>query len=256
MSSENTYIVGETLDAAELYNALLHCADSGEVVGIDTETSGINPKDQAAASGVGRIECWSVSCKKYPRIFLWANQLEFYRDLLESNKLRKCGHNIWSFDYHMFANHDIKLAGIVGDTLIMSRLLYCSKERSHGLKPLALHWLGIKQPSFDSLFMRPKHRMEFVQESRKRGGKIELLEYRETKRKVGDQKGVPTTLFTGERGFFGKALEYIPLSEIPEHYPERLEALYDYASADALITRLLYKRFSEELAKEEWKIAK
>ncbi len=247
------YIVGENLGASEL---LGHLFSYKGVVGLDTETSGINPRKQASACGAGRIECWSLSTEKYEKVFLWSDQLEPFTPWLQSDKHKKVGHNIYGFDYHMFANHGITLAGIAADTMIMSRLLYCSKERSHSLKALSQNWLGIHQPSFDSLFRRPKHEIRFIQESRKVKGVVEDLSERHTKRKVGPHKGVPTLLVTGERGFFGKALEYIPLSDIPALYPDRLGALYEYASTDAYLTRLLYYKFKQELTKVPWSTQK
>lgn len=246
-------IVGKNLYVGDLLDHLMNYSG---VVGLDTETEGINPKKEAPACGKGRIVCWSVSTSFYPRVFLWGKDLHVLKPWLASADHKKCGHNIYGFDKHMFANHDITLRGIESDTLRLSRLLYCSKERSHGLKALALHQLGIAQPSFASLFMRPAHRMEFVQEGRKKKGVFIPMQYVETKRKVGDKKGVPTILATGERGKFGKALEFIPLSQIPTDYPDRLEALYDYATLDADITRQLHYKLKEQLERKGWKVAK
>ena len=246
-------VVGQDLPAKEL---LSHLASYTGVVGLDTETEGINPRDTAPAHGDGTISCWSLSTELYPKVFLWADQLPAFTPWLESSASLKCGHNIYGFDKHMFANHGIVLQGVAGDTLRLSRLLYCSKERSHGLKALAQNWLGIHQPSFQSLFMRPKHYIEHVQEGRKKGGVFYPLEYNYTKRKVGPHRGVPTSMMSGERGRFGKVLEFIPLSTIPIDYPDRLQALYEYATADADITRQLYYKFEEALTNEEWVIEK
>lgn len=252
---ENTYIIGKNLGRDELLWDLKKRGRKGEVIGIDTETEGINPRKQAPSCGDGRIVCWSVSTPTFPKVFLWADELEFFTPWLES-EAPKVGHNIYSFDYHMFSNMGITLGGVAADTKRLSRLIYSCKTRSHGLKDLARNWLGIEQPAYASLFTRPKHTVEFVQETRKKKGIVQTLEYRETKRKVGEQKGVPTVLYSGERGKFGKATELIPLSSIPEMYPERLEALYEYASLDAQLTRLLYHEFAKELRNTEWKVAK
>ena len=226
---ENTYIIGKNLSASELIHELGLCQKYQRVVGLDTETEGINPRKQAPGCGAGRIVCWSVSTPTYPKVFLWADQLEYFKPWLQSDA-PKVGHNIYSFDWHMFNNAGIRLNGIAADTKRLSRLIYSCKTRSHGLKDLARNWLGIEQPSYTSLFTRPKHTVEFVQEKRTKKGEVELLDYRETKRKVGEQKGVPTILATGMRGKFGKARELIRLSDIPILYPSRLEALYDYVT--------------------------
>jgi len=245
----NTYIFGSNpaRDAAVIADMC-----SGEVIGLDTETEGINPKTTAPASGAGRIACWSVSTPKFPRVFLWADTLPVFTHWIENPDYPKVGHNIYGFDKHMFHNSGIKLRGVIADTMRMSRLLYSSKMRSHGLKDLARNWLDISQPSFDSLFRRPKHKIEFIQE-KKRGVEVQ---FRESYKKVGEHKRVPTTYASGMRGKFGKALDYIPLSSVPTDYPERLQALYDYASLDALLTRELYFKFRDALEKVEWKIAK
>jgi hypothetical protein len=255
VSNENTYILGKTLTRRELNDELLRCRTSSIPVGLDTETEGINPKKQAPACGDGRIVCWSVSTPALPRVFLWADELEYFKPWLES-EAPKVGHNIYSFDYHMFRNEGITLRGVVGDTKRLSRLIYSCKTRSHGLKDLARNWLGIGQPSYTSLFTRPKHSIEFVQETRTKKGVVQHLDERTTTRKVGEHKGVPTLLASGLRGKFGKATELIPLSSIATDYPDRLEALYDYASLDAQLTRLLYHEFKRELERTEWKVSK
>ena len=255
MSSIKTYIVGKTLSREALLFELNNCKLVNEVVGLDTETEGINPVKEASACGKGRIVCWSVSTPKYQKVFLWADQLEYFTPWLQS-EAPKVGHNIYSFDYHMFARMGIELNGIAADTKRLSRLLYSCKTRSHGLKDLARNWLGIEQPAYTSLFTRPKHTIEFVQEKVSKKGVVQHLDERTSRRKVGEHKGVPTLLVTGERGRFGKALELIPLSRIPTDYPDRLEALYEYASLDAQLTRLLYHALKKELEKVDWKVAK
>tara|TARA_R110002020_G_scaffold207256_1_gene412638 strand:- start:635 stop:1396 length:762 start_codon:yes stop_codon:yes gene_type:complete len=252
---DETLIIGKTLSARELADELSQCAGRQEVVGLDVETEGINPRKQAPSCGDGRIVCWSVSTPRCPKVFLWADQLGYFKAWLESGA-PKVGHNIYSFDYHMFSNAGIVLNGIAADTKRLSRLIYSCKTRSHGLKDLAKNWLGIQQPSYASLFTRPKHNMEFVLEQTKKKGVVTHHAFREAKRKVGEHKGVPTLFGSGLRGRFGKATELIPLSSIPTDYPDRLEALYDYASLDAQLTRLLYDQFKKELVRTEWKVQK
>lgn len=247
------HVVGKNLAREELLSELLEC---DEVVGLDTETTGIDPRKQPASGHWGHISCWSVSCEKYQKVFLWADQLEYFKPWLENPKCKKVGHNIFGFDYHMFAKHGIALQGIAGDTMYMSRLLYCSKERSHGLKDLMKNRLGIEQPSFVSLFSRPAHKLEYVQQGRRIRGEFTPMDYVETRRKVGEHRGVPTLMASGEFGFIYKKLEQIPLEEIPAMYPDRLENLYDYASLDAYGTRLLYARFTAELERYETVVSK
>ena len=249
------YIVGENLSKWALLEELKHCWRSGIVVGLDSETEGINPRDHAAASGHGRIVCWSISTPRYDQVFLWADQLEYFKPWLESSA-PKTGHNIFSFDFHMFMNHGIRLGGIVSDTLRLSRLLYSCKQRSHRLEDLAQNWLGVEQSKLKDLFMRPRHTLEQQNPKKTKAGVVTWLEYLETKRKVGPHVKVPTLIARGEIGKFGLAKELIPWSEIITNYPERLPALYEYATLDASITRALHAKFMTELAKVEWKVQK
>lgn len=249
------YVIGENLTVEELRTELSRCIEAGEVCGLDCETDGIDPSSDAAARpGLGEIACWSLSTPNYEKVFLWDYHLPLLADLLEY--LPVVGHNIFSFDFHMFRKAGVVLRNIVADTLRMSRLIYSCKSRSHGLKPLALYQLGIKQPAFDDLFKRPKHTVELTWVKKTTKGKIRYVDYRETKRKVGDQKGVPTLIVSGELGKFGKATEYIPLRTIPIDYPNRLQALYEYASADAYLTRMLFFKFKQQLQDKELVIAR
>ena len=226
-------IVIDTQEAAE--ELLFACmAGLGEVFGFDTETVGIDPRKQSPV-GNGRIVCWSLAHEE-TRWFLWGEYLELFTPFLESRNHFLVGHNIYGFDRHLVANHGIELNGILGDTLHMSRLLYCSKERSHGLKALAKNRLGIEQPSYASLFSRPTHGIGKGRAS------------------VGRSKraGIPTVLGT-EWSTVGTGTELIPLDEIAEYYPQRLPYLYEYASLDAYITLKLYNEFAAKLAERDCK---
>lgn len=214
---------------------LLGCmASVGEVFGFDTETVGIDPRKQSPV-GNGQVVCWSLAHDN-TRWFIWGEYLELFKPFLESPIHYKVGHNIYGFDSHVLSNSGISINGILGDTLHMSRLLYCSKERSHGLKALAKSRLKIDQPAYKDLFSRPSHGV----------GKG-----RET---VGKSKrgGIPTVLGT-EWSTVGTGSELIPLDTLRTDYPQRLPALYDYASLDAYITLKLYHQFTEEMKDIECK---
>src|SRR5690606_2945219 len=60
---------------------------------------------------------------------------------LESDRHAKLGQNL-KYDAHVLANHDIRLAGIVEDTLLESYVL--ESDRSHDMDSLAARHLGVK----------------------------------------------------------------------------------------------------------------
>ena len=51
MPSSDLYIVEENLPLETLGEELRFCTATGQVVGLDCETTGINPKKEAAAAG-------------------------------------------------------------------------------------------------------------------------------------------------------------------------------------------------------------
>src|SRR5688572_19549536 len=123
---------------------------SGSPVGVDCETEGVDPSEESPV-GRGRIACWSLAYYPVDPLPGWGHRLaqrvfipnwglyEYtllrgaFKEFLESD-YPKVGHNLTTFDCHMFENHGIRLGGVVGDTLRRSKLLNSSKEVSHGLK--------------------------------------------------------------------------------------------------------------------------
>lgn len=131
----------------------------------------------------------------------------------------------------MLMNHGIELQNIVGDTLHMHRLLTNGRSKQHGLKVLLKNILGIEQPSYASLFSRYSN----LGEARyKREGRSRCIDPDSGER-------VPRA-YGGAYSRVG-ATELIELDRIAEQYPQRLPALYNYATLDALGTLLLYERF-------------
>ncbi len=74
--------------------------------------------------------------------------LEILKPWLEDPNAHKVGQNL-KFDKHIFANHDILLAGIVHDTLLQSYVY--ESHLSHGMDNLALRHLGEKTISFEEI---------------------------------------------------------------------------------------------------------
>ncbi len=233
--------------------------------GLDTETVGVDPTAESPC-GVGRIHCWSIAIngtrsrcikgvgtiKEANGYYIEGKLLHMFEQWLESAPV--VGHNIHGFDRHIFANHGIELRNIVGDTRRMFRLLHPGKEHKGDLKSLGRFWLGIQQPSFDSITRRPKH-LEAVIEHKLRKNEVGPVVYRETKRKVGGVNGVPTLLVAGPVGRIHYQPEFIPLDELQDSYPERWSLFMKYAALDAKLTLELYQCFRIALSGIAWRMA-
>lgn len=206
---------------------ILNDITTTEITGIDTETSGVNPKSESPV-GRGRVICWSLATEQ-ARYFLWAKDLDYFKIWLQSERHKKVGHNVFAFDRHMFNNHGIKLNGVIGDTMRMARFWRSDKRFKTGLKSLMEKLFGYKIGDYKDLFSCPSFT-----------GKINTREeLGKSTRKVGEVK-VPTILGTESWIVSWVKRELIPLDEIRTHYPERLATLYDYATLDAKATREIY----------------
>ncbi len=233
--------------------------------GLDCETTGVDPTKESAC-GRGRVYCWSIAvCSSRSRdvhnvgsileadaYYIKGSLLDLFRRWLESAPL--VGHNIHGFDRHVFANHGIELKNIVGDTRRMFRLLHPGKEVDGDLKSLGKYWLGVQQPSFDSITRRPKH-LDTVIEHKLRKNEFGPVIYRYTKRKVNGVNGVPTLLVAGPVGRIHYQPDYIPLDELESLYPKRWARFMKYAALDAKLTLELYQCFRIALEKIPWRMA-
>jgi len=207
--------------------------------GLDCETVGVDPRNESPV-GKGKIVCYSIAWNvandqtKTESAFLWARSLVWMSSWLK--KAPVIGHNIHSFDYHMFKNRGIEL-NIHADTLRMSKLIKAdSKRTKHGLKPLMEHYLGYKSNSYSDLFSRPvRLKVEVREKSTYSWRKINGLRVR-------------TYLAEGDHHRFSPtARELIPLDTIASDYPERLDTLYEYATLDAVATLELYHLMKAKL---------
>jgi len=218
---------------------------SSEPVGLDTETVGVDPKLESPV-GRGQVVCWSLSTlteKPHPRLpgvrlgtrlFLWGEALEAFKSWFESTEHPKVGHNLFGFDTHVLANHGIRLSGILGDTLRLSKFLDPVKSVQHDLKSRMKWTLGYPGVGeFKEIFRRPAilRRSRVIKRDRY---SVEL-----------DR---PTLLIAGEYPKISfKSFTPIPLDTIREQHPGLLERLYDYATLDAKATLELYQYFAGRL---------
>lgn len=207
------------------------------VVAIDSETVGVDPRKESPV-GRGRIVCWSLSFRLDDEVFRyfiwWDVSAPLYPWLRGASP--KVGHNIWTFDRHVFYNMGIDLGGIVGCTARMARVWRTDKRFSVGLKSLMLYLFGYELGSMDDLFSRPKPLKITTRD------KIS-----NSWRKMNGIK-IPTMLGLEYQDFSLKMRELIPLDEIPTLYPSRLVNLYDYASLDAKACLELYEWLCVEMS--------
>ena len=252
--------VVDSTEKAERILAFLHAAPC---VGLDTETYGVDPTAESPV-GTGRIACWSVAIQDNslplnPRtgnpqargIFLWAKHLPVFKQWLEDPKQRKVLHNGFTFDRHIFANEGINLQGIEADTLRVSKLLYSSKLRKHGLKPQMDTILGYQYGDYKDLFSRPKHKEDFKQWYKTVKKEKVPIPFKMTHRKILGKK-IPTCSASGQFFTVYKDTELIPLDTIQRDYPSRLEDLYQYASLDAKATLELWWYYKPRMEAMEW----
>lgn len=227
------------VDSAESAHALLAKLHKLEgPFGVDTEC--VVDLDRSPV-GNGTIFAWSLAWVEPPihhhprgmpiasRAFIWADYLPIFKDWLEDPTIEKVGHNVFTFDRHMFANHGIALNGIVGDTLRMSRFLNADSGSEHGLKSLMQRVMGYAPVGeYRKLFSRTK------------AADVAIHEERATWRKV-DGFRIPS-LECGEYQRLYATTEIIPLSRqlLWADYPWLLVTLYDYASLDAKATLELF----------------
>lgn len=220
----NSFFEAESLARDLLDWSLVH------PIGVDTETENCNPKKQSPIHSA-EMFClsfaWGVPKQATPspfnRAFVLTEYLPAFEDLLASHRHQKVGTNLFSFDRHVFANHGVKLRGIVGDTLLMSRLLNPSKDKGHGLKPWGER-LGYTVRSFESLASRRVCTGQTI--------------YKRTQTR---HKPWPVHYTAGAEAWtFGAGTELVPLSKLWRDYEHKRQELIDYACQDAAMSLDVY----------------
>ncbi len=144
--------------------------NAADLVSLDTETTALDPM---AARLVGisfaLLEPDRLRAAYLPLGHHYAgapDQLPFDATLaklkpwLESATHNKVGQHL-KYDRHVFANHDIRLAGIVADTLLESYVL--ESDQSHELGALAARHCGLKTISYDDVTGKGVNRISFAQ---------------------------------------------------------------------------------------------
>ncbi|MCK9387454.1 MAG: DNA polymerase I [Sulfuritalea sp.] len=157
------------LDSAH-FDAWLARLDAAELVSLDTETTGLDPMQaQLVGMSFAIAEGDAIRAAYLPLGHGYAGaptQLPFAETLaklkpwLESATRPKLGQHL-KYDRHVFANHGVRLAGIVEDTLLQSYVL--ESDKPHDLGSLAARHCGLKTISYDAVTGKGASRISFAQ---------------------------------------------------------------------------------------------
>lgn len=179
---------------------------SETLVGVDTETTGCNPKKE---SPIGRARVWSLQLAGNGWAAFVPAQLLHTPALVQwlEGPAPKCGSNILNYDLHALHNEGIRLAGVKYDTWLMSKLLEPSELFKHDLKSWGKR-MGYHTRAYEDIASVRKAGKEVT---RKRDG----VSY--------------TNVLKGHR------IE--SLDVLWELYPQRRQQIVEYACLDAVMSR-------------------
>jgi DNA polymerase I len=138
-----------------------------KIVSIDTETTGLDVMDAQLVGISFSVEphraAYLPLAHHYPGApdhLKCEHALQKLKPWLESAQHKKLGQNL-KYDQHIFANHDIALAGIHDDTLLQSYVL--ESHKPHDMDNLALRHLGVKVISYADVVGKGAKRIGFDQ---------------------------------------------------------------------------------------------
>ncbi|MBI4293504.1 MAG: DNA polymerase I [Betaproteobacteria bacterium] len=139
----------------------------GALVSLDTETTSLEPM---AARLVGLSFCVTPGEAAYvplahgyagaPVQIPLAEALSILKPWLEDASAPKLGQNL-KYDQHVFANHGVRLRGVVHDTMLQSYVL--ESNARHDMDSLAERWLGVKTITYDEVTGKGSQRIAFDQ---------------------------------------------------------------------------------------------
>ena len=148
------------------FAALLDKLAQADKIGIDTETTSL---DAMNASLVGISIAFQAGEAVYipvghsltaaPEQLDLQDVLGRLKPHLENSALKKIGQNL-KYDQHVFANYDIALKGIAGDSMLASYII--ESHLGHGLDELSERWLGLETITYESLCGKGAKQISFA----------------------------------------------------------------------------------------------
>jgi len=148
------------------FAALLDKLAQAEKIGIDTETTSL---DAMNASLVGISIAFQAGEAVYipvghsltaaPEQLDLQDVLGRLKPHLENPALKKIGQNL-KYDQHVFANYDIALKSIAGDSMLASYII--ESHLGHGLDELSERWLGLETITYESLCGKGAKQISFA----------------------------------------------------------------------------------------------
>ena len=148
------------------FAALLDKLAQVGTIGIDTETTSL---DAMNASLVGISIAFQAGEAVYipvghslttaPEQLDLQDVLGRLKPHLENPALKKIGQNL-KYDQHVFANYDIALNGITGDSMLASYII--ESHLGHGLDELSERWLGLETITYESLCGKGAKQISFA----------------------------------------------------------------------------------------------
>ena len=148
------------------FAALLDKLSQADTIGIDTETTSLDAMNAALvgisiAFQAGEAVYIPVghSLTAAPEQLDLQDVLGRLKPHLENPALKKIGQNL-KYDQHVFANYDIALNGIAGDSMLASYII--ESHLGHGLDELSERWLGLETITYESLCGKGAKQISFA----------------------------------------------------------------------------------------------
>ena len=148
------------------FAALLDKLSQTDTIGIDTETTSLDAMNAALvgisiAFQAGEAVYIPVghSLTAAPEQLDLQDVLGRLKPHLENSALKKIGQNL-KYDQHVFANYDIAMNGIAGDSMLASYII--ESHLGHGLDELSERWLGLETITYESLCGKGAKQISFA----------------------------------------------------------------------------------------------
>ena len=148
------------------FTALLDKLAQADKIGIDTETTSLDAMNAALvgisiAFQAGEAVYIPVghSLTAAPEQLDLQDVLGRLKPHLENPALKKIGQNL-KYDQHVFANYDIALNSIAGDSMLASYII--ESHLGHGLDELSERWLGLETITYESLCGKGAKQISFA----------------------------------------------------------------------------------------------